>query len=159
MFDAANGGNPPLPRSRSAGWHAGPGERRGDQVGALRGDIVYATYPNDGFRAPRSSGSSREVRFRVGRSSVGVRGLSDTRSGRVLRWPLHSPFAVALVATGILTGPLAVVSAILGRLPIRGALLAATLVFAVSWTALTNFAHSTRETELTGARPHAARRR
>lgn len=49
-----------------------------------------------------------------------------------------APFvAVSLVVVGLVGVPLAIVSAILGHVPARGALLAAALLFATSWIALT----------------------
>jgi len=51
-------------------------------------------------------------------------------------WSAH-PVALLVVIGVTLTVPLAVVSAILGHLPLRGAMLAGALLFVVAWIVLT----------------------
>jgi len=71
------------------------------------------------------------------------------------RWPAH-PVAVALVVTAVLTVPLVIVSALLGRLPVRGGLAAAALLFVVSWVALASRSQSVGSAA--AVRPRAAHR-
>lgn len=51
------------------------------------------------------------------------------------RWPVH-PLALGMVVAGILCVPFAIVTAILGHLPVRGGLLAGALLFAAAWAGL-----------------------